>query len=946
MLLVLPKSYAGTTVTLLSQDFSTLPTGGGPPSDWTDYSGCSFGPNYYGGYSGWYADPNGAGGGNGSLVCDMWDYAYGPIYTPMVDASAFGASTDSVTLDFDFYFEYNYYNQDYGEDDYFYVNLNNSSGQQQILSCATSSDYTFFDQNFSWYPDPPTSSSDWRHYHFVVPANFRTSDLQVSFDGEWSASLSDCAIDNVVITASHNYKITYSPQALDFGLVLFGSGPTSPKSIVVTNPNPAPLSLGTPVLGGASPSDYSITRAPTSIAPYSVDSFLVVFSPVATGVRNASITVSNNSDGPTTIAVNLTGKCVAPTISVTPTLLFAGMPTRLHHTLDQYVLVTASGAGSLTISPTSNITGDYPGEYQILRVPSLPIPAGSSDTIWVRYAPTIEGAHYGVLNIVTNAVNGTQSVQLHGIGILPRLVVTPSPLNFDSVALGTTQCDSIQLWNPGTDTISITHNFFSSADGDFQLTPLTGTDTLIPADGKKYIKVCFSPAQSGTRQARLRITTNIPLTFDTPSRDTSSFYVNIVGEGVPYGVLSIGGTPVVDSEIIGQQLCTTDTLFNYGSSPLTISQYTITGANAGEYSITGVTLPITIQPGGKYVFNVCITPTARGDRNAMLNISSTTNGKLTTAQLRLDVFGQAVCASVGSQTAGFPLKTCVGSTDTAWVTVTNCGDVLTTYTSSLSASTTMYAIIGAVNSAPISNAGATKVGVVFTPTARGAAPGTLTITGTGGVTETVTLDGSGGAASITGTGTADLTQVGTSTSFAATITNAGECDWSPGVPTIAGANAADFTCTGVTTKVIPAGASDTLTFSYHPTGIGTSSAVATFPTESEASLPTPASVTLSGLSQTQGVTFHAEANGFSLGQNYPNPFNPMTEIRFTLPQDSHVQLDIVDMTGRIVRNVLDERMTAGNHGTVIDASELASGVYFYQLSAGSVKLTRQMMLAK
>ena len=105
-------------------------------------------------------------------------------------------------------------------------------------------------------------------------------------------------------------------------------------------------------------------------------------------------------------------------------------------------------------------------------------------------------------------------------------------------------------------------------------------------------------------------------------------------------------------------------------------------------------------------------------------------------------------------------------------------------------------------------------------------------------------------------------------------------------------------------------------------------------------------MTLAGTSQTQGVAFHAEANGFSLAQNYPNPFNPMTEIRFTLPEDSHVRLDIVDMTGRIVRNVLNERMTAGNHGTVVDASELASGVYFYQLTAGNVKLTRQMMLSK
>ena len=654
--------------------------------------------------------------------------------------------------------------------------------------------------------------------------------------------------------------------------------------------------------------------------------------------------VSNGKDSGTQY-VSLSGQGITPQVSFDQSRLFNRSTGKIGHCSTQAILVSSTGAGPLTISSVT-FGGYYPGEYSISRMPLSPLPAGTTDSLIVSYCPTLEGTHTAFLVINSNAVNlPHDTIQLGGIGILPRLVVTPQPLNFDSVALGTTQVDSIMLWNPGTDTVTIVRNFFSSADGDFQLAALP-PNTKIPPDGRRYVQISFTPQQNGMRQARYRVTTNIPTTFDIPQRDTGSFYVNIIGEGVPFGVLSVRGTPITDSEIVGQQLCTTDTLFNNGSAPLTITRYTLTGANASEYSLSGLTMPITIASGGKYVFNVCITPTARGDRNATLNLTNTTNGRTTTAQLPLDVFGQTVCASVNSNTTGFPAKTCVGATDTAWVTITNCGDAMTTYTSSLSSGATSYQIIGATISAPISASGTSKIGVLFTPTARGAAAGTLSIAGTGGINETVTLNGTGGAASISGTGTAPITNPGASVLFAANITNAGECAWSPGAPTITGTGAADFTCVGVVTKSIQPGASDTLTFSYHPAVGGTSNAVAIFPTESEVSLPTPSSVTLIGTSPAAGVARIAEANGFVLGQNYPNPFNSMTEIRFTLPEDSHVQLDIVDMTGRIVRNVLNERMSAGNHGTVVNASELANGVYFYQLTAGSVKLTRQMMLAK
>lgn len=90
---------------------------------------------------------------------------------------------------------------------------------------------------------------------------------------------------------------------------------------------------------------------------------------------------------------------------------------------------------------------------------------------------------------------------------------------------------------------------------------------------------------------------------------------------------------------------------------------------------------------------------------------------------------------------------------------------------------------------------------------------------------------------------------------------------------------------------------------------------------------------------------------FLLSQNYPNPFNPNTRIEYALPIDSEVHLSIVDVLGKNIR-VLDVGFRpAGTYRLTWDGKDrdnelVPSGVYFYRLSAGSVNLTRKMMLVR
>jgi spore coat protein A len=85
---------------------------------------------------------------------------------------------------------------------------------------------------------------------------------------------------------------------------------------------------------------------------------------------------------------------------------------------------------------------------------------------------------------------------------------------------------------------------------------------------------------------------------------------------------------------------------------------------------------------------------------------------------------------------------------------------------------------------------------------------------------------------------------------------------------------------------------------------------------------------------------------YALGQNTPNPFNPSTEIRFTLPEAGHVQLVVYNALGQRVATLMDQNVPAGFHSVRLDAGELASGVYFYQLTAGKFTDIKKMVLLK
>ncbi len=109
---------------------------------------------------------------------------------------------------------------------------------------------------------------------------------------------------------------------------------------------------------------------------------------------------------------------------------------------------------------------------------------------------------------------------------------------------------------------------------------------------------------------------------------------------------------------------------------------------------------------------------------------------------------------------------------------------------------------------------------------------------------------------------------------------------------------------------------------------------------------------LSTLTSVTELTGNGIPNNYAIEQNYPNPFNPSTIIRYGLPYESNVKLEIYNITGRKVQSVINKEQNAGYYQVDISFNNMASGIYFYVIDAkqingeGKFREAKKMLLVK
>ena len=460
-------------------------------------------------------------------------------------------------------------------------------------------------------------------------------------------------------------ELSVSPVTLNYGNVTVDV----PDTLRVTVKN---VSLAdTLILSHASiqgSTDFSISDTPKSLLlPGDTGSYSITLTPTSGGVRSARLVISSNGVDSGSRSILLTGTGLAPVIELASASLFRAARVRLRDSLVKYEVIQNTGLVPL-LTVSAGVAGDYPDAYRVIRVPG-PIPPEGIDSIGVEFQPTLAARLKAQLVLHTNAPGGPTLIDLVGTGIIPQFVLTPPSVAFDSIILGESACQTVQISNPGSDTLTIVSQYVASSDPDFSVTPVLGDALRVPPADSESFAICFAPIQRGFRLARLGIQTNIPKTFEDPARDTSEFFLDITGAGVPSGLLTAG--PVaLDSTLVMQSICENDTIENTGTD-----NFLITGVEFGdttEFSLKGISMPLSLRPGEKLALDICSTPDTEGLRQSLITLIGTTAEKTRRIGVPVAVFGESVTIAG----AGIAPETPLGSTSAPFdVTLANSGNV-------------------------------------------------------------------------------------------------------------------------------------------------------------------------------------------------------------------------------------------------------------------------------
>jgi hypothetical protein len=720
------------------------------------------------------------------------------------------------------------------------VALGSSSVNYQLKIYETSNAIEFLYSSYNF-------SLLWNaSYYHAVGLNGNTSPSYIQNIYQGSSSTFSTPATNVRFAGLPNNQLSLSPEAMDFGAQFTGVGTLGIATAKHVG-NESTLSLTSATISGPNASDFRVLSGPSpssTLAIGEASTYTIQFVPTFGGPRSATLTIVSNGRDSGTQTIALTGTGIAPKINVVQKEIFKSKRVRLSDTTEQSIVIQSTGAASLYFTNYPNsftFSGDNPGEYIVSKVPSNPLPAGASDTLKIKFVPTVEGARPATVNVLTNAENSQSwPVLLKGIGIIPKITLDQSIVDADSVAMGQTSCKNITVYNPGSDTLRILKHYFASKDGDYSYTPLPYEPYLIKPNDSVKINVCFTPMQKGTRVARFRILTDIPKTMQVPKQDTASVDINFSGNGIPVD-LSIIAQKDVSDVLVGSEAGTPLEFTNVGTDPVVVTKPIISGANASEFSVSKANFPLTVAPGASVNMTLMSKPTARGERTANVLFNLTSDGRSYTASTVVKANALVACASSSVTALSFD-KLIIGESSANVFEVSNCGDIDQTFTATVTGSAA-YALDASSVVVPAGGKG--NITVSFIPNAEGTATATLTLKGSHINDITVNMSGIGEKKSV---------------------------------------------------------------------------------------------------SQSVGRT--SESDGFILEQNSPNPALGYTNITFTAPKMATVRIYLADMTGKMVKEVVNGNYSSGSHSVTLDTKDLSSGSYIYILEAGNVRLTRQMVVTK
>jgi hypothetical protein len=663
-----------------------------------------------------------------------------------------------------------------------------------------------------------------------IPTDLGDPTVTVSFDEQNSQAVVSLTATGI---GANIGKLTPTPSPLPFGSIKVGAAQTS--TVTLTNGGGTDLIINQATMSGAG-FTMSNLSLPITLHGGSATSVTITFAPTGAGSFNGSVTFATTSDQQNSnVVLDFSGNGqAAGTLTPSPASLAfgnvqVGSTTSLSETL------TNTGGSTVTINQvTPSGTG-----FSISGL-SLPVTLAANQSVafTTTFAPTAAGSASGTISVVSNASNSPLTIALSGTALAAgTLTANPSSASFGNVTLGTHQTIPVTVTNTGGETVTI-----SSAAASGSGFSVTGQSLPITLTGGQstVFNAIFTPAAAGSVTGALTISSNA---------SNATLSVPLSGAGVAQGDLVSNPASFSFGNIqIGTSKSLSGTLTNTGGTTLTISAASASGTG---FSLTGLTLPITLTTGQSTSFAVLFSPTASGSVTGSVSITSTGSDSNLSIPLSGAGVTQGTLAANPTSLAFGNVQD--GSSSSLSETLTNTGGSSLTI-SAASASGTGFSISGLSQGLTLAAGQSTSFNVLFSPTASGTVNGSVSITSTGSnPTLTIPLSGTGMAAGTLGANPTSLAfgsvQVGNSKNLSETLTNTGGSTVAISAANVSGSG---FSISGLSGFPISLTAGQSITFTATFTPASATAVTGSISVVSNAS-NSPLSIALSGTGTSAGT---------------------------------------------------------------------------------------------
>jgi len=408
-------------------------------------------------------------------------------------------------------------------------------------------------------------------------------------------------------------SLSANPSSVNFGTVEIGNTQTVLETLTNTGGSSVTITQGTLSGTGFSVNGLSL---PLTLGAGQSASFNLQFAPQSAGAASGSLSITSNAPNPS-LVIPLAGNAVTPGL-LTASILslnFGTVTTGKSKTLSE--TLSNTGGSSVTITQASVSGSGF--SMNGLSLPLTLAPGQSSPSFNVVFAPQSAGAASGNLSVTSDASDPNFTVPLSGTGVTPgTLGANPASLSFGSVQVGNNKSLSETVTNTGGTNVNISGDTVTGTG--FSVSGLNPPLTLTPSQSVTF-NVVFTPQSAGSASGNLAIASDA---------SNPTLNISLSGTGTALGQLAVSPTSLSFGSVVVGTNSTLPAQLNATGASVKVTSVNISNS---EFTLSGISFPVTIPAGQSAQFNVIFAPQANGAASGTASFTSNASNSPTVLSL-------------------------------------------------------------------------------------------------------------------------------------------------------------------------------------------------------------------------------------------------------------------------------------------------------------------------